>query len=148
MSINLSWSSGDPLLTRTYELERRVQSQSAWTAVPLVPPYMSTLHQDTTVAPAITYDYRVRAVGVAGPGPWSVMATVTAPATPLDTTRPEVTIESPTHGANISGIISISATASDNVGVKNLEISYWNHPEAGTPLKSRRPARCRRRRKS
>jgi hypothetical protein len=126
MSINLSWTSGDPLLTRTYELERRVQGQSTWTPVPLVPPYMSTLHQDTTVAPAITYDYRVRAVGVAGPGPWSVIATVTAPATPLDTTRPEVTIDSPAHGAHASGIISISASASDNVGVKNLEISYWN----------------------
>lgn len=126
MSINLSWDNGDMVLTRTYELERRIQSQSTWTSVPLVPPYMSTLHQDTTVAPAINYDYRVRAVGVAGPGPWSVMATATAPATPLDTTRPEVAILSPTHAANVSGIVSISAQASDNVGVKNLEISYWN----------------------
>lgn len=126
MSINLSWNSGDPLLTRTYELERRVQGQTAWTPVPLVPPYMSTLHQDTSVAPAITYEYRVRAVGVSGPGPWSVIATATAPATPLDTTRPEVTIVSPAAGANVSGIISISATASDNVGIRNLEISYWN----------------------
>ena len=126
MSINLSWHSGDPLLNRTYELERRLQGQSAWTPVPLVPPHMSTLHQDTTVAPAIRYDYRVRALGVAGPGPWSVMATATAPADPLDATRPEVTILSPTNGANVSGIISISATASDNIGVRNLEITYWN----------------------
>lgn len=126
MSINLAWYNGDPLLTQTYELERRVQGQPAWTPVPLVPPHQSTLHQDTTVAPAILYDYRVRALGVAGPGPWSVMATTTAPATPLDTTRPEVTIVSPANGTNVSGIISISATASDNIGVTNLEISYWN----------------------
>jgi hypothetical protein len=126
MSINLAWHNGDPLLTQTYELERRIQGQPAWTPVPLVPPHMSTLHQDTTVAPAIPYDYRVRALGVAGPGPWSVMATTTAPATPLDTTRPEVTILSPANGTNVSGIISISATASDNIGVTNLEISYWN----------------------
>jgi hypothetical protein len=87
---------------------------------------MSTLHQDTTVAPAIAYDYRVRALGVAGPGPWSVIATATAPATPLDTTRPEVAILSPATAATVSGIISISAQASDNVGVRNLEIRYWN----------------------
>lgn len=126
MSINLSWTHADPILTRTYELERRVQGQTAWSPVPLVPPYMSTLHQDTTVAPAINYDYRVRAVGVAGPGPWSANASATAPAEPLDTTRPEVFIVSPANSANVSGIVSISATASDNVGVSNLEISYWN----------------------
>jgi Bacterial Ig domain len=126
MSINLSWTHADPILTRTYELERRVRGQTAWSPVPLVPPYMSTLHQDTTVAPGIAYDYRVRAVGVAGPGPWSAIATATAPADPLDTTRPEVFIVSPANSANVSGIVSISATASDNVGVSNLEISYWN----------------------
>jgi hypothetical protein len=126
MSINLSWNSGDPLLTRTYELERRIQGQSLWATVPLVPPYMSTLHQDTTVAPAVTYDYRVRAVGVAGPGPWSVITTATAPATPLDTVRPEVVIITPTNAAHVSGMVTISANASDDVDVRNLEISYWN----------------------
>ena len=87
---------------------------------------MSVLHQDTTVSPAITYDYRVRAVGVAGSGPWSLIVTATAPAIPLDTTKPLVAILAPANAANVSGIVSISAQASDNVGVNNLEISYWN----------------------
>ena len=126
MSINLSWINGDALLTRTYELERRVSGQTAWTSVPLVPPGMSTFHQDTTVAPATTYDYRVRAVDVAGPGPWSAIATATAPSSPLDVTKPVVTIVTPANGATVSGIVSISAQATDNVGVKLLEISYWN----------------------
>ena len=126
MSINLSWTNGDPLLTRTYELERRTSGQTAWTSIPLVPPGMSTFHQDTTVAPATTYDYRVRAVGVAGPGPWSAIATATSPATALDTTPPVVAILTPTNGANVSGIVSVSAQATDNVGVATLEIGYWN----------------------
>jgi len=126
MSINLSWNTGDPLLTRTYELERRVSGQAAWTSVALVPPAMSTFHQDTTVAAATTYDYRVRAVGVAGPGPWSAIATATAPSTPLDVTKPVVTIVTPADGANVSGIVSISAQATDNIGVELLEISFWN----------------------
>ncbi len=126
MSINLAWNNGDVQLTRTYELERSISGQAAWTPVPLVPPGMSTFHQDTTVAPATTYDYRVRAVGVAGPGPWSAIATATSPATPLDTTPPVVAIVTPANGANISGIVSVSAQATDNVGVEILEIGYWN----------------------
>jgi probable HAF family extracellular repeat protein len=126
MSINLSWNNGDALLTKTYELERRVFGQTAWTSVELVPPAMSTFHQDTTVAPATTYDYRVRAVGVAGPGPWSATASATAPPTPLDITPPVVTIVTPGDGATVSGIVSISAQAIDNVGVELLEISFWN----------------------
>lgn len=126
MSINLSWNNGDVPLTRTYELERRIPGHAAWTPIPLVPPAMSTFHQDTTVDPATTYDYRVRAVGVAGPGPWSAIATASAPASALDTTPPEVSILTPTNGANVSGIVSVSAQASDNVGVANLQISYWN----------------------
>lgn len=126
MSINLAWNNGDVQLTRTYELERSISGQAAWTPVPLVPPGMSTFHQDTTVAPATTYDYRVRAVGVAGPGPWSAIATATAPATPLDITPPVVAILTPANGANVSGIVSVSAQATDNVGVETLEIGYWN----------------------
>lgn len=126
MSINLSWTNGDVPLTRTYELERRTAGQAAWTPIPLVPPAMSTFHQDTTVAPALAYDYRVRAVGVAGPGPWSAIATATAPATPLDTTPPEVAILTPTNGANVSGLVSVAAQATDNVGVAHLQLSYWN----------------------
>ena len=126
VSINLSWSNGDVLLTRTYELERRVSGQATWTSIPLVPPAMSTFHQDTTVAPATTYDYRVRAVGVAGPGPWSATATAASPATPLDTTPPTVTILAPASGATVSGTVAISAQATDNVGVEYLEISHWN----------------------
>lgn len=127
VSIDLAWTNGDVALTRSYELERRISGQSAWTPIPLVPPAMSTFHQDTTVAVATTYDYRVRAVGVSGPGPWSATATATSPTDPLDTTRPVVTVLSPANGATVSGIAPVSAQASDNVGVAYLEISFWNH---------------------
>jgi hypothetical protein len=126
MSINLAWNNGDVSRTQSYQLERRLAGQATWTSVALVPPAMSTFHQDTTVAPATSYDYRVRAVGVAGPGPWSTTATATSPSTPLDTTPPNVTILTPADGASVSGIVPVSAQASDDVGVEFLEISYWN----------------------
>ncbi len=78
------------------------------------------------MAAGVTYDYRVRAVGLAGPSPWSNIATVTAPATPLDTIPPTVTITAPANGAKVSGTVTVSAQATDNVGVTHLEISFWN----------------------
>lgn len=126
VSINLAWNNSDLRLTSTFELERRISGQTAWTSIPLVPPGRGTAHQDTTVAPATTYDYRVRAVGVGGPGPWSAIATATSPATALDATPPVVAILTPTNGANVSGTVHVSAQATDNVGVESLEIGYWN----------------------
>ena len=65
-------------------------------------------------------------MGVAGPGAWSNVATVTAPQTPLDQTPPVVDITAPADGATVSGVVVVTAAASDNVGVTYLEISYWN----------------------
>ena len=61
-----------------------------------------------------------------GSSPWSNVVTVTSPATPLDTTPPVVTILTPANGASVSGTVSVSAQATDNVGVEYLEISFWN----------------------
>ena len=125
VSINLSWLGGDPA-TRTYELQRSLAGRGVWAPVPLVPPAMSTFHQDTTVAVATAYDYRVRAVGVAGPGPWSALATATSPSQPLDTTPPVVRLVTPAPGATVSGTVTVSATATDDVGVDSLQLSYWD----------------------
>lgn len=126
VSIDLSWKNGDVLQTKTYELERRISGQTTWTPLALIPPAMSTFHQDTTVAPKTIYDYRVRAIGAAGPSLWSATATATSPSAPLDTIPPSVNILKPSPGATVSGVVSISAEATDNVGVTSLEIAYWN----------------------
>jgi hypothetical protein len=54
------------------------------------------------------------------------VATVIAPATPLDTTPPVVTITTPANGASVSGTVVVAAQATDNVAVAYLEISFWN----------------------
>jgi len=124
-SINLTWENTSPA-TQDYELERSDAGAGAWTRLALTPPGTATNHTDTTVGVGVTYDYRVRAVGVGGASPWSNVATVTAPATPLDTTPPVVSILSPANGASVSGTVVVSAQATDNVGVEYLEISFWN----------------------
>lgn len=124
-SINLTWENTSSL-TRGYELERSEAGTGIWTLLALTPPGTATNHTDTTVGVGVTYDYRVRAIGIAGASAWSGVVTVTAPETPLDTTPPVVRILSPANGASISGIVPISAEATDNVAVEYLEISFWN----------------------
>lgn len=124
-SINLTWENTSTL-THSYELERRETGGTTWTLLTLTPPGTATNHTDTTVGVGIAYEYRVRAVGLGGSSPWSNVVTITSPATPLDITPPVVTISSPLNGAAVSGTVSISAQATDNVAVEYLEISYWN----------------------
>ena len=124
-SIDLTWENTS-LLTRSYELQRSPTGTGNWSTLTLTPPGTATNHTDTTVGVGITYDYRVRAVGIGGNSPWSNVATVTSPTTPLDTTRPVVNVLAPSSGATVSGTVTTRAEASDNVGVEYLEISFWN----------------------
>jgi hypothetical protein len=124
-SIDLTWENTSSL-TRGYELERRQAGTTAWARLSLVPPGTTTRHTDSSVGVGITYDYRVRATGLGGPSEWSNIATVTSPATPLDTTPPVVSILSPASGATVSGTVGVSAQASDDVAVEYFEISFWN----------------------
>jgi hypothetical protein len=123
-AIVLTWRNTSAL-TRGYELQRRPVGTADWILLSLVPPGTATTHTDTTVGVGATYDYRVRAVGL-GSSPWSNTVTVTAPATPLDTTPPAVAITAPASGATVSGTVTVNAVASDNVGVTALRVSFWN----------------------
>jgi hypothetical protein len=53
-----------------------------------------------------------------------------APPPPVDTTPPTATIASPT-GGNVSGTVTVSATASDNVGVTRVDF-YVNGSKVGS----------------
>ena len=124
-SIDLTWENTSPL-TQGYELERSETGAGVWTRLTLTPPGRATNHSDTTVNAGVTYQYRVRAIGVGGASPWSNEISVNAPVTPVDTIPPTVTILTPANGAHVSGSVTISAQATDNVGVEYLEISFWN----------------------
>jgi hypothetical protein len=124
-SIDLTWENTSSL-TRGYTLERREAGTTAWAQLSPVPPGTATQHTDTTVGIGVTYEYRVRATGLGGPSEWSNIATVTSPATRLDTTPPAVSILSPARGTTVSGTVGVSALASDDVAVEYLEISFWN----------------------
>ncbi len=68
------------------------------------------------VNPALTTTYTLTATNAAGPS--TAQATVTV--TP-DTALPTVSITAPTAGATVSGTVSVTASASDNVGVASVQ---------------------------
>lgn len=124
-SIDLTWTNTSPL-TRSWELQRSIAGANTWTALSLIPPGTAANHSDTTVGVNVTYNYRVRSIGLGGPSAWSNVITVTSPATPVDTTPPVATLIQPTDGANVSGVVRVRSTATDNVAIEYQEISFWN----------------------
>jgi hypothetical protein len=63
-------------------------------------------------------------------GPWDLGAYVYASS---DTTPPTVAISSPANGATVSGTVTNSASASDNVGVASVQFQ-WDGANLGNPL--------------
>ena len=77
----------------------------------------TTTYTDTGLA-AGTYYYVVVAADTAGNTAPSAQASGTAQA---DTTAPTVSLSSPTAGSTVSGVVSVAATASDDVGVQSVQ---------------------------
>lgn len=80
-------------------------------------------YADTSVTNGVTYYYMVSAANAVGEGPLSNEASATPIA--LDTERPTVTISTPTDGAILTSTsVTVSGTASDNVAVEKVEVSW------------------------
>ena len=66
-------------------------------------------------------NHALAAVASNAAGQASTSATVTITLSNMDTTPPAISIVSPSSGANVSGVVLVSAIASDNVGVAKVE---------------------------
>jgi glucose/arabinose dehydrogenase/chitodextrinase len=110
-TINLSWTaSTDNVAVTGYQVFRN------GTQVGTSP---TNTFSDTGLSPSTSYSYTVRAVDAAlNSSGQSLPASATTLAP--DTTLPTVTITAPTGSAPLSGTVTISATASDNVGVSGV----------------------------
>ncbi len=76
---------------------------------------------NTTTATNGSHTLTAQARDAAGNTTISAGVTVTVSNTPPDTTPPTVSITSPSSGATVSGTITVSAAASDNVGVAGVQ---------------------------
>lgn len=113
--VNVAWNaSTDDVAVTAYKVYR----SDGGGAAKLLPesPTTNSL-ADRSLAAKTSYSYRISACDAAGNcSAQSAAATVTTPALP-DTTPPKVSIISPAPGSKVSGIISITATASDAAGI-------------------------------
>jgi len=79
------------------------------------------------LTPGTTYHYRVDSRDAAGNLGTSSDATFTTEAPAGDTTKPSITMQSPANGSTISGTQTVSATATDNVGVVGVQFKLDNN---------------------
>lgn len=94
--------------------------------------YASTTTLDTTkvtshsvtlsgLTASTTYHYQVVSKDAAGNAVSSTDATFTTQAPAGDTTKPTVSLTAPASGATVNGTVSVTANASDNVGVVGVQ---------------------------
>src|SRR5213076_1948757 len=112
--INLSWAaSSDNVGVSGYRVFRD-GTQIATTST-------TSFTNNTGLSPSTTYTYAVAAFDAAGNlSAQSGPASATTPAA-ADTTPPTVSISSPANGQTISTTVTVSANASDNVGVVGVQ---------------------------
>ncbi|MTW21451.1 M12 family metallo-peptidase [Allochromatium palmeri] len=94
---------------------------SSWAEIASLP-QNTTSFDDTGLVSGQTYYYRVYAYNSFGNSAYSNTASATPTAPQLDTTAPTVRINSPLDGAQLSRNVSISANATDDVGVTSMQL--------------------------
>lgn len=127
-SVSLSWNAVTGA-TRYWVLRTEGHAGCSYGKALIASP-TATSFTDTEVLNGRTYYYNVVAAAASnscfGPAQ-SACATATPTAgTGGDTTPPTTSITSPANGATVSGTVSVTASASDNVGVTNVEFYIDN----------------------
>jgi len=120
-AISLTWTAS-PTAT-AYAVERKGPTDASFVALTPASGTIQLKYDDTAIAPSTIYTYRVIAIGLGGAGDPSNEVTVQSPAAG-DSVPPSARITSPANGAVVSGPVTVSAEASDNVGLRGFEIRY------------------------
>lgn len=126
---NVSWQANSESDVQSYRVYFGTATRNYG---PFIPVQDSTNYTVENLEPGTTYYFAVTAVDSAGnESPYSneVVSTLTFS---QDNVSPSVTITSPTSGSNIStveSVVSLSGTATDNVGIKNVT---WSNSTGGS----------------
>src|SRR5262249_35084731 len=119
-SVALSWfASTDNVGVTAYNVYRSTTTGFTPSPANKIGTTSSTTYTDTAISASGTYYYLVTAQDAAGnvsPPPSEAPARVT-----VDTTAPTVSIPAPSTGATVSGVINITANATDNVAVAGVQ---------------------------
>jgi N,N-dimethylformamidase beta subunit-like, C-terminal/Concanavalin A-like lectin/glucanases superfamily/Galactose oxidase-like, Early set domain/Bacterial Ig domain/Glyoxal oxidase N-terminus len=118
-SVNLAWTAAtDNVGVHHYSVYRSTSPGFTPSAATKIGQATGTTYTDAGLAPG-TYYYAVTAADAVGNvSPASAQAGASATG---DTTAPTVSIASPTAGTTVTGTVTVSASASDNVGVAGVQ---------------------------
>lgn len=117
-TIDLSWDAADTF-TKSYILERKGPADADFVELTTL---TNDFYRDGDIVGGETFVYRVIAVGLAGNSVPSAEVSAVAPMPP-DDVAPVIESISLEDGAVVSGNVSISVTASDNVGIWYINVS-------------------------
>lgn len=118
--IELRWTDNSTI-ELGFEVERRVQGTPDFTLRQSLGRDVTTW-RDTQLDLGETYEYRVKALGYGGDSGYSNVTAATAPATPIDSQPPAITVLFPAQGATVAGVVTVSFRATDNVGVTFMDV--------------------------
>lgn len=118
-AIQLVWSAARG--ASSYIVERKGPADAGYVALTPAGGTIQLKYDDTAIQPLTTYSYRVFAQGSGGSSPASNVVSVLSPPA-MDRTAPVASITSPANGAIVSGRTTVTAQASDNVGLAGFEI--------------------------
>ena len=117
--IRLTWSDNSSDETG-FRLERSVDGIN-WTEFAVTAGNTSS-YIDSGLVASTVYQYRIRSYNSKGSSGYSNIGTAKTSSVVTDTTAPVVSILKPTGGTRVSGTVTISVNATDNVSVSNLRI--------------------------
>ena len=118
--VDLSWAQNDYETLAGYNIYRSEKADSGFKKINLSV-VTDTSYTDTDVKPGVTYYYYFKVVNTDGNEENSVSNT--ASAAPIDNIFP-VLKHTPVENAKAGAQITISATATDNIGVESVKLYY------------------------
>jgi chitodextrinase len=116
--VTLSWIANTEPDLNNYAIQWKQSSDSTWTLISGIDKTL-TSYTVTGLTNGVSYDFRIRARDTSGNiSDWSEPVSATS----RDTTPPTISITEPQNGSTVSGTITVSGTASDNVGVTKVNL--------------------------
>ncbi len=120
--ISLSWGKSAEVLTDTYHIYRKADGETDYALIKTITNRDTLTYEDIAVEKGKAYSYYVTGVGEYGA---ESAPSLTAEATvAVDATAPTVLKLTPAAAAVFSGTVTLSATATDNVGVTRIAYFY------------------------
>jgi chitodextrinase len=120
--IVLTWAIAVEIDTVKYQIYRRSENEENFTLIKVIDNRSTLSYTDKNVEQTLTYDYYV--VGVNSWGQEGNRSIIVS-ATPLyDTEEPSITKITPENGNYLTGTVTFTVKATDNVAVTNAKLYY------------------------